>query len=309
MSRHSCIYCRATAPTVPFNREHVLQQGFGRFQGALVLQNSVCQPCNSFFSSTIDLALTRDSVEGLERYRWGIKTPREEERPLAARIVPSAAVRRRDSDGFVSFSEREILSGEWNTAAVDYTRGLKLFGSDDATARMRAALEQQGVELDYRPLTFVEPDPENTIVQYEFTIPAEVQRGIAKIAFNYLAYRRGASFVLVRAFDPIRRFIRMGVAPELPPVDTAHDVPFRTSAPDGHVPVVHWVSLESHPDHRNLLGVVSLFTFLRHTVVLAEDFHGPWFDLPVAHLYNPNKLTVSEIEPVKPRWKHEDRPH
>ena len=332
-----CIYCKAAAPNVTFNREHVLQEGFGRFRGALVLHDSVCEPCNASFSGSIDLALTRDSVEGLERYRWGIKRPEEvtrfhfrnltvrahemgdfsgaqvrlgpgdDERPFAAHIVPSAAVRRRGADEFVFFSEDQILSGAWNTDAVDYTRGLKLFGPDEATDRMREALDRQGIKLTYRPFTLVEPPEGTANLQYEFRVPTEVQRGIAKIAFNYLAYRQGAQFVLAPAFDAIRQFIRLGRMPPLPLVDTGYELPFRTNASEGHVLVVHWVSLESHSSHRNLLGVVSLFSALRHTVVLAEDYAGPWFDLPIAHLYNVKALTVSEVQPTRPRWRHKDR--
>ncbi len=337
MTHATCIYCKAVAPTVRFNREHVLQNGFGKFREALVLHDAVCEPCNTFFSGSIDIALTRDSVEGLERYRWGVKRPDEvarfryrnltvrahdlgdfsgvpvrlgpgdDERPLAANIVPSAAVHRRNSDELVFFSEDQILSGSWNTDAVDYTRGLKLFGADEATRRMRDALERQGIKLTYRPLALVAPPGDGATLQYEFGMPPEVQRGIAKIAFNYLAFREGAQFVLSPAFDPIRQFIRFGIIPLLSPLETNNDLPFRTSAAEGFVPVVHWVSLEAHASHRNLLGVVSLFSVLRHTVILAEDYDGPWFDLPLAHLYNVKALTVSEVHPVIPRWRHDDR--
>jgi len=337
MGQPVCIYCKATAPEAAFDREHVLQQGFGHFREALVLHGAVCTVCNGHFSGTIDLALTRDSMEGLERYRWGIKTPEEverflyrnlvlraqdmgdfsgaqirlgpgdSERPFTAEIVPSAVIRKRGSDSFVPFSEAQILSGEWNNETVDHTRGVKLFGPEDATTRMQLALEQQGVTLTYQPLRFKEPNQETTQVEHEFTISLEVKRALAKVAFNYLAYRTDPTYVLAPAFEPIRRFIRYGEEPPLPPVETTNDVPFATPESEEGVPVVHWISLESHRYHRNLLSVITLFSVQRHTVVLAEDFPGPWFDLPVAHLYNPKTLTVSEHEPVKPRWKHEDR--
>ena len=40
-----------------------------------------------------------------------------------------------------------------------------------------------------------------------------------------------------------------------------------------------------HPAQRNLLGIVSLYGFMTHTVVLAENYPGPW-PTPHAHLYN-----------------------
>ena len=74
----TCIYCRQSKG--PFTREHVVHDGFGRFQGALVIHNAVCHECNQEFSRTIDLALTRSSVEGYERYRFGVKKPAEIEK-------------------------------------------------------------------------------------------------------------------------------------------------------------------------------------------------------------------------------------
>ena len=339
MTDRICIYCRAESPPSVFNREHVLQEGFGRFRNALVLHGMVCKDCNDHFSRTIDLVLARDSFEGLERYRWGVKSPDEvrrflhrnvtlraqddmgefsgaeirlapgdSERPFTAHILPSAAIRESEGDNYVHFTAAEIIAGLWKSGTVDPNRGIKLFGPESATAEMRAALEEEGVRLKYRPLTFIEPQSETTELGHEFRVTPKVKRAVAKIAFNYLACRQGAKFVLPSAFDPIRAFIREGLEPTLPPVLSGGDVPFRHGGPDGMVPVLHWVSLEAHRDHRNLLGVVSLFSAMTHTIVLAENFHGPWFDLPLAHLYNVKERIASELDPVKPRWRHPDGP-
>lgn len=333
-SAKACVYCGARGESVSFNREHVLQQGFGRFRDALVLHDLVCEACNSLFSRTIDLALTRDGLEGLERYMWGIKDAADvqsfrygslrvtsqdkdnfqgamirfgsAEDEFSARIQPSAAVRLREGDGFASFSESEILSGIWVSDAVDPQRGVKLFGDEESMLRMKAALENQGVKLDFAAFERPASRSESTF-RLEYAPSDAIRRGVAKIAFNYLAYRQGGDLVRLPAFDPIRSFVRCGQEPDRPPVFTHTEMPFSSSAPDGYVPVVHWISLETHSDHRNLLGVVSLFGAITHTIILAEDYDGPWFDLPVAHLYNVKQMTATEVQPQRERWRPPDR--
>ncbi len=66
-------------------------------------------------------------------------------------------------------------------------------------------------------------------------------------------------------------------------------------------PVVHFVALATHDAHSNLLGTVMLNGWLVYDVVLAEDFIGPWPELPRAHLYNVKSRTVVEMVPQRPR--------
>jgi hypothetical protein len=74
---HTCIYCRTTRPNREFDREHVLPAAFGAFKDSLVLHHAVCKLCNSYFGRTIDRRLARESIEGLERYQFGVKPPEE----------------------------------------------------------------------------------------------------------------------------------------------------------------------------------------------------------------------------------------
>ena len=320
-----------------FNREHVVPESFGGFRNALVLHSLVCSSCNSHLGKTLDAALARDSVEGLERYRAGVKRPRdianfratsitlrahdageftgaeirlapdESDTELRADILPSAAIHAADRDQYVPFSQTAILDGSWRSESVDWRKGLKLFGPDEATARMRRALEDQGVTFaSWRPLG--PPDAERGVpeVLEEYTVPPVVRRAVSKIAFNYLAFRLGRELVLMPAFDPIREFIRNGTDPSVPPVHVSHQLPFRTDRPPEERPQVHFVAIDGHGSHRNLLGVVTLFGYHGYTLVLAENFKGPWPDLPLAHLYNLKTLSVSEMEPQGPRWRHPD---
>jgi len=313
----------------------VLPEAFGKFKGALTLHEVVCASCNAFFSKTLDLELSRSAIEGLERYRWGIKKPDEIKNfrfdniqlraadegdfkgapvqlyhnaqldRLLARPVTGVAIHNAEGDGFTYFSPTDVESGKWKSSPVDWKRGIKIFGPDDIVVRLRSILFDQGV----RPTTFrpLAPPGSDIKVEQEFSITALTRRAIAKIAFNYMAYRQGGEFALISSFDSIRHFIRDGIEPGLAPVHSTMDLPFRSSAPEDQRPVVHWVELTGHEAHFNLLGTVMLFGFMNHVVMLSEDFPGPWPALPLAHLFNPKNLKVNEMTPVKPRWQHADR--
>lgn len=318
-----------------FTREHVLQDGFGRFRQALVLSDCVCDSCNQHFANTLDLAICRQSAEGLERYRWGVKAPREIEKfrsefvdlrladlgdfsgvrvkPVAGSeglgVTPMSgiAVRNSNDDGFTHFTEDDAISGKWRDADVDWRRGVRFFGDEATVSAIREALDEQGVTFErLESMTLPAASMEADVVQ-TFSILPVTRRAFAKVAFNYLAYCRGAEFALLPAFDPIRRYIRLDEVPLLAPVNSTFDMPFGWSLSNDQRPVVHWLELTGHQAHRNLLGTVMLFGFMTHTVVLAEDFAGPWFDLPIAHVYNVRTLHVEEQQPVRARWRHEDR--
>lgn len=71
-----CIYCRREG--VEFDREHVIPEAFGTFEPvSFFLYDTVCKDCNGHLGRTIDLALSRDSVEALLRFRYGTKPASE----------------------------------------------------------------------------------------------------------------------------------------------------------------------------------------------------------------------------------------
>jgi hypothetical protein len=278
----------------------------------------VCGGCNQLYGDTIDRELQREGAEGLERYRWGAKKPAEVERfrytqvtlrakdagdfsdarfelrsapgsdELVARIVSTVAFAKRDGSGFVEFTEAQLAAGEWRAnAEIDWRKGVKVFAEGEALERLMCLLAEQGVQpKNVRHLQLPFKHGQEINVEQAFAITDNMYRAIAKIAFNYLSYREGAAFVLATRFDSIRRFIRYGEVPSLPPIHTSWDLPFRFDTGAGERPVVHFVCLAPrHASHNNLLGVVSLFGFLTHTVILAENYDGVWPN-PHAHLYN-----------------------
>jgi hypothetical protein len=193
------------------------------------------------------------------------------------------------------------LSGAWSQAPVDWKRGVKLFGDDETTQSMRRALEDQGIVLhSWRPFS-LQPTVETVEIGQTFSITKEMKRGIAKIAFNYLAFRQGGEFVRSESFDPIRRYIRNGIDLDLEPIHSSFELPFRTRQPDGVRPIVHWVELATHESHRNLLCTVMLLGFMKHAVVLAENYRGPWnHDVLIQSEYVPDDLLTEYLDRSRP---------
>jgi hypothetical protein len=318
----TCIYCRQSKG--PFTREHVVHDGFGKFKGALVIKDAVCHECNHEFSRTIDLALTRSSAEGFERYRFGVKQPSEiakfkysslalrvkepgdfqgaqfiqradpAGKKLVSHVVPGIAVRRKEDEGFVHFLEAQVRDGSWlQNTEVDWRRGIKVYGGGAKSDELRSIVEGQGVVLPtWRPMK----PPKNGVVtvEQEFEFTQEMRRAIAKIAFNYLTYCEGTEYALQTPFDPIRTYVRYAEKPQssLPPVISVQGLPFdKIKTPGGVVlkdgpkrPVIHFVSLGTNAE-RNVLGAITLFGFMTHRVMLAEAFIGE-LPQPRAHLYN-----------------------
>jgi hypothetical protein len=123
-------------------------------------------------------------------------------------------------------------------------------------------------------------------------------RAIAKTAFNVLAIKRGASFVLRSEFDPLRDYIR-GIAlvhkQTLAPGEIAVDTRFVQSLPFGEVPLVpissHAVIIVYHAPA--LLAFVTLYSKYSFVVRLAE------IELPMqlieAHEFSIDRTSNSDL--------------
>lgn len=74
-----CIYCLEDKSGSFFQHtDHVIPQAFGRFQNNLTLNEVVCDECNQYFGDNIELYLGRDSLEGIARYNYGIRSEKEQ---------------------------------------------------------------------------------------------------------------------------------------------------------------------------------------------------------------------------------------
>src|SRR5580704_523407 len=93
-----CIYCQCVGAR--FAKEHVVPYAFGRFKNNLTLE-CVCGKCNAALGKELDLALTRDSVEALQRILYGLKSKSRGRRLGKGRLII-----------------RVTASGDWHGAKV-----------------------------------------------------------------------------------------------------------------------------------------------------------------------------------------------
>ena len=302
-SRLQCIYCLETKPASRFNREHVIPAAFGGFTGALVLSSSVCESCNTYFGSTIDLTLARGSDEGFRRYVWNVRPPEQIEKfrydsatfrfdgegdyrgcflrliadpsaPDGFRATPIDQVGfpRSDGDGFVWIRLEEVMKGDWkNRDDLIPEAGIKIYAKDPNT--VIDYFEKQGMSFpNWRPMVREGKSGDEMSVLQVGEITKDLRRAIAKISFNYLSYTHGRQFALRPHFDQVRRFVRYGEGGEgLVDFDDESPIRLPPDTPDGHRPVLHLVTVESVAKPDAVIAQVSLFGGLRYLIVLSAQ--------------------------------------
>lgn len=246
-----CIYCRETKPIEQFNREHVVPDAFGKFDGNLVLNGVVCWACNQYFGDSLDRRIARDTIEGLDRYEHGVRRPDtrtaigrfgvmrasvdggfydgaqvwwgpKDDDPGRLVLFPFPQVGIADDTGHQIWFPAEEIPNRHELAAHGFAPGtpitIKLFGVSGEAAQ--AALGAKGFVLS--PLeTLDDPNAgEDVDIHITGTIDRTVMRGIAKIAFNYLAFQFGEVAAMPQ-FDAVREFIRYDAADGANPVHLA----------------------------------------------------------------------------------------
>jgi hypothetical protein len=311
-----CIYCLAEKQDEDFNRDHVIPEAFGLFEGNFVL-TCVCADCNTFFGKTVELKLARDSLEGHDRVRAGLR-PATDFKSIGKRsttyvefgedsgvsgaqgylVAPKAGgdlgvtVKPR-----VGFSQAQGGPFDWfpidgiptkdELLARGYKRGERLFMQMQGEASIeeyRAALAAQGItfEVDSQ----IPPLAGEVGVELVYNLGRPEFRALTKMALNYLAAVAGADVALFPAFDPVRRFARYdeGERPVAPP-PRARREPQRC----------HYLSVQT--TKRGVVAHLSLLMRVAYyEVTLASERLG--VELSSAHIFNLDTDLVTETLPL-----------
>lgn len=317
-----------------FDTEHVLPQAFGRFRGALTLHNTVCKDCNSHFGRTLDRWIGRESLEGLERYRWGIKAPDEVSNFRGHRVrmsaeglgeyeglilqpipgsgspgegihmapAPQIGFTRSAGAGWKWLSLPDLRDGSFlRDGDIDVRGPIKLIPAISAE-ELLAALAQHGVNKN-REGDFELPVKSGGPISVfsEFSIDDDVRRSLAKIAFNYFASTAGASEALKPAYDPIRRYVRYARLPFLPVVRSNVRRIFRHEREaQGEDPVVHYLAITQDRRSDVLFCQVSLVGWMAHDVTIRFSISDDVRELRVGHLFNVADFSVTPLTAITP---------
>lgn len=311
-----CIYCLEEKPDEGFNTEHVVPQAFGLFKDSLILQNTVCVNCNSYFGENLDRWLSRESAEGLERYRWRVRPLRKLHQFDRSNVDITASDLGKYSGLILEPGSMQVggemawtpapqigfhcRKGGWKWfAAEDVEKGeflkdeeivvedrIKLLPASEAD-RLLGVLGGHGIKKSKEGDFNVLSDREGFDVIHRFAVTDDIRRSLAKIAFNYFAKIAGPSAALTSAFDPIRKYVLWGRQPFLRIVRS--NVPRVFKHPlqaEGKDPIVHYMAI--HPDRRSAVLVcqVSLMGWIAHDVVLCFTIPNGLEDLRSGHMFN-----------------------
>lgn len=305
----TCIYCledkiffsrKKDRHNSDFNREHVVHAALvPKVQNVATLIGRVCISCNQYFGDTIDSELTRGGYEGFQRFELGLKNTTElhefRERQLKfGAFVPGsnelfeARTRLYDQNGKVGTTvepcvlihsgrqgqkivinhedlhkiQQLILEEELDLSKMTFVTN----GSLDEERRLVRILEFHGVTV----IGSVSNNTPSPVLVHSYAPSHETIRGIAKIAFNYLAFlceKKNPELVLFSEFDEIRRFIRYGINPPYHPVEMVYGGQIKGFS-NGHSACLKQVQEEN----QSLVVVtVSLFNGFTYGVALSRQ--------------------------------------
>jgi hypothetical protein len=306
-----CIWCLKEKPEEEFNREHVMPEAYGTFEGSLTLVKVVCEACNSFFAKELEPWLARDGSEGFDRYHHGEKPTSEfkslgkrsttrmqltegphagawayavaREKALGLTPFPQIGFARRAEDATAKYYALDALPTIEELLAEGYAGELHIRLCEASEEEAVPLLLEKGIKWK---LTATFPAPTGgTWVDAVFRPTVNHRRALAKIAFNYLASQFGPAVAFEERFDAIRRFVMEGVEPEGPYwTVSSKPVMVTPATKEGTRPYGHFLVIRELPGGE-VQGTVSIFHRLRWSFLLARKpgsklgIRGHYFDV------------------------------
>jgi hypothetical protein len=327
--RKECIYCRQIKSEAEFNREHVIPQAFGKFDGQNLVLTCVCIECNDYFAREFDEKLARDTLEGIQRVKKGLKAakdfrtlgkrsttrvevqdgsargafgyhvPSDDGSELRVNLLPCIGFSK-DEQEFHYFVLGALPSKDTVVASLALKKGdrysIRTWGMPFDTAR--AALEAKGFPR-FEEITEV-PVPKGPIRMETVGIVSHPQfRVMSKIALNYLAAVSSPDFARRVEFNEVRSYVRFDERPPVGPVSIS-EIPAVIEDNDGNRADGHYVSLTIDPKERVIVQISLLMCF-HYTIVLWDGgFFRSRFGLArgCAHFFDTRTFKISRIPPL-----------
>jgi hypothetical protein len=329
-----CIYCLKEWPTSEYiKREHVIPRLFGTFFPInLILSKTVCDSCNAYFGDNLELFLGRDTYEGLLRYQYGIRSKKLNQKYSRLKLKISSGplkgmlVKPKYSDlpGKIDINQEQILQVGFlkkGTYQYDYFEPQNIPTSEELegngydlkennSVRIVAndrneikylidLLRSKGIEssqLEDRKWKEYQIEKGDIPVEIDAKIDRTIHRGLSKIAFNYLSYIAGNSFVLSDNFNDIRDFIRFDIGdskdfmiPNVSPI-LHDDQRFNIKTVEGHLITVGWKGGDI------LFSKLSIFNETTWEIKLCNNFKGIWRPINKGHFFDIHSKKVIELK-------------
>jgi len=330
-----CIYCLKDKSRSAYRRrEHVMPQCYGAFSpNNLILYETVCDECNQYFGENIELYLGRDTIEGVTRYRYGIKPRESPKRHIrlkfkisggelkgmivipkytgvpgenAMEMVLQVGFFRKDDQEYDYFEPQDIPSGN-ELREQDYeleNEKIRLIAKNaEEMNYLIKMLKEKG--MDVRPEEEMKwpeyvKDKNQILAEGIIRIDRIIYRALSKIGFNYLAYVAGKDFTLFEDFHGIRNFIRYN--------EGNSDHYFFANEP----PILYFdrifrrYNIKETNGHlvvaewkgMNLIAKVSIFNMTTYSIRLCRNFKGIWRPIKCGHHFDVNSKEVSKLTAI-----------
>lgn len=275
--------------------------------------------------------LGRDTFEGIERLRHGIKP----EAPLKRHKRIDSKVRSGPSKGAILYAigksetghiaiEKPIQAGFLNIKRHEYDyftideiptakelekKGYAVKGAliwliaeeGEELKRLTDCLKNKGISIIEKEKNEQNQTSEDIVpVVSVITLDRTIMRGLSKIAFNYAAFVKGANFIQHNDFNKIRRFIRYGegdsknfFSVNLPPIlhEDQKLSKLGVKTTIGHLITLGWQGTK-------LFSKLSLFNTTTYGVTLCNNYHGIWHPIRAGHHFDIKSKKVSELLPI-----------
>ena len=322
---YACIYCTNTKDKNQFNREHVIPKAFGTFGvDTLVLNNLVCQECNQSLGNSVDRVFAQKSLEGVQRFNFGLKPTKDYDsnkygkehiitisegmlKGLACKKRVDTAtnnlilIPKKDDIGcrkvngeYDFYSLKDIPSKEFFDAAYSlHTDRIIIFScSVDHNKIIEVIKKKYGSNVQH--IVYDDTSERNCITECEFT--SDLQRALAKIAFNYLAYNnKGNNIIFQKCFNPIRKFILDGTKPYYPVIERNNNSIL--SEKNNQAILAHIITIYYSPNDRSLMVSLAINNYIHYKICLTPTYNS---DLTIethyGHYFDFHNKKIGKIE-------------
>jgi HNH endonuclease len=318
-----CIYCKSEITNEDASVEHVFPAGFGCPDDWVL--DCVCKQCNNRLGATIENWLANDSLEAVFRLRtigsrsgqkvrakrFRVSVPLKEkyggfqgaimEKDYETNgqfLMPPQAGFKDEGEKYIFFTKDDLkYPPNLEKAKLLSQKQIKVLAPESEHDGMMVFLKDKGITVTpdekgkfHLSEEALEKDG-NIVLEINAEIDVELQRAIAKIAFNYLAKIQGADYVLQERFDRIRSFINGGPYEQL--VTPFHE-PILLDDSETRRYLGHIFIFERNGNE--LTGMVSLFNQgMAYKVILSSDMGFLFYSLSSGHTYNPNTKRMSRL--------------
>ncbi len=306
----TCIYCRSQNQSLFKGVEHLIPQSFGTFSSETPTLKCVCDECNAFFAKELDQILARDSWEGVERYKKGIKS--REQRPIkrlkfSLENTPEMGefggmvfegvdattgkllhpkgqfhiknIKTKKFDVFFTDAIKNIKLDD-ETYGVKGTRETKIFANSEEEHQavfdeVRKIIPTYKIKEKFQP-PFIQGRKDDEVIELpiwiEGTIDHPIKRGLIKILLNFSAYYIGNEEVLKSEWDKARDYVRLNSEPILGKADTK---PFWGDETEVMRLPNDSFNILVENKGKDVIGKIQIYNFYTHTFILAENHSIP----------------------------------